>query len=145
MACTHTATMAAVRSKAARDKAAVDHAVDQMLGNVPGSETWEVDGSDAPLSGAVPVMAGVANASVARIPIPGTNGTLAIELTHPTYKGSTSTVFIQDVTGKKHLRLDYGYNTKSKQVDYHWNRKGAAKDFWGIQDHDRWNDRTRRL
>jgi len=38
--------------KAARDKAAIDHAVDQMLGDQPGSETWNVGGADAPLSGA---------------------------------------------------------------------------------------------
>ncbi|CCE07296.1 membrane hypothetical protein [Bradyrhizobium sp. STM 3843] len=124
-------------AEADRRQAVIDHAVDQMEGNVPGSNPWDVDGSDAPLSGIVPYMAGPGVASVARIPIPGTNG-LALELSPrgwvpPT--GSTSTIFIQDVTGKKHLRLDYGYNTKSKTIDYHWNRGGAAKNVWGIQDH----------
>jgi hypothetical protein len=58
--------------KAARYKAKVEHAVDQMVGNEPGSETWVVTGSDAPLSGAVPFLAGPGVASVTRIPIPGT-------------------------------------------------------------------------
>jgi hypothetical protein len=122
--------------KAARDKAAIDHAVDQMAGNAPGSETWNVTGSDAPLSGAVPFAAGPAVASVARIPVPGTNG-LAVELSPRGFVpqgGSTSTVFIQDVTGKKHLRLDYGYNIKTQTIDYHWNQKGTYKTF-GIADH----------
>jgi hypothetical protein len=122
--------------KAARHKAAVDHAVDQMLGNKPGSETWAVTGSDAPLSGAVPLAAGPGVASVARIPVPGTNG-LAIELSPRGFVpqgGSTSTVFIQDVTGRKHLRLDYGYNKTTNTVDYHWNQKGTY-DTFGIHDH----------
>jgi hypothetical protein len=128
-------TISDVAEKAARYEAAVDHSVNQMLGNEPGSLTWIVLGSDAPLSGAVPFAAGPGVASVARIPIPGTNG-LALELSPRGFNGvSTSTVFIQDVTGKKHLRLDYGYNVKSKTIDYHWNRKGPAKQFWGIQDH----------
>jgi hypothetical protein len=127
---------------AAQYKAKVDHAVDQMLGNEPGSETWVINGSDAPLSGAVPVplsvaiMAGPGLASVARIPVPGTDG-LAIELSPRGFTpqgGSTSTVFIQDVTGKRHLRLDYGYNIRTQTVDYHWNQKGTFKTF-GIADH----------
>jgi hypothetical protein len=122
--------------KAARHKAAVDHAVDQMLGNKPGSETWAVTGADAPLSGAVPFAAGPGVASVARIPVPGTNG-LAIELSPRGFVpegGSTSTVFIQDVSGRKHLRLDYGYNIRTQSIDYHWNQKGTNATF-GIQDH----------
>lgn len=122
--------------KAARDKAVVDHAVDQMLGNEPGSEIWSVAGSDAPLSGAVPLAAGPGVASVARIPVPGTNG-LAVELSPRGFVpqgGSTSTVFIQDITGRKHLRLDYGYNVRTQTIDYHWNQKGTYNTF-GIADH----------
>jgi hypothetical protein len=48
--------------------------------------------------------------------------------------GSTSTLFIQDVTGKRHLRLDYGYNKSTGHVDYHWNQKGTYPNF-GITDH----------
>ena len=62
-------------------------------------------------------------------------GRLAIELSPRNFKGkSTSTLFIQDATGKKVLRLDYGYNVKTKTVDYHWNQKGTFADF-GIADH----------
>jgi hypothetical protein len=122
--------------KAARYKAKVEHAVDQMVGNEPGSETWVVTGSDAPLSGAVPFLAGPGVASVTRIPIPGTNG-LAVELSPRGFvpqSGSTSTVFIQDIAGKKHLRLDYGYNIRTQTIDYHWNQKGTFNTF-GIADH----------
>lgn len=48
--------------------------------------------------------------------------------------GSTSTLFFQDISGKRHLRLDYGYNVKSKTIDYHWNQKGTYANF-GIADH----------
>ncbi len=123
-------------AKAAHDKAVIDQAVDQMLGDAPGSETWNVGGNDAPLSGTVTILAGPGVASVARIPVPGTNG-LAIELSPRGFVpqgGSTSTVFIQDVTGRKHLRLDYGYNIRSQTVDYHWNQKGTFNKF-GIADH----------
>jgi|SRR5215475_5668412 len=129
-------TFAEAQEKAARERAAVEKALNQMVGNESGSEDWNVSGSDAPLAGAVPYAAGPGVASVARIPVPGTNG-LAIELSPRGFvpqTGSTSTVFIQDVTGKRHLRLDYGYNIKSKTIDYHWNQKGTAKAF-GITDH----------
>jgi hypothetical protein len=43
-------------------------------------------------------------------------------------------VFLQDVTGKRHLRLDYGYNVKTGRVEYHWNQKGVHKTF-GIANH----------
>lgn len=95
---------------------------------------WNVTHLFGPDSGSVPAAFGVA--SVARIPVPGTN--LVVELSSRGYKGSTSTIFIWEKSGgkyAKHLRLDYGYNVKTKTVDYHWNRKGPAKDFWGIQDH----------
>jgi hypothetical protein len=32
------------------------------------------------------------------------------------------------------LRLDYGYNVKTKTIDYHWNQKGVHANF-GIADH----------
>jgi uncharacterized membrane protein YgcG len=70
-----------------------------------------------------------------RIPVPGP-GNLAIELSPRNFKGkSTSTLFIQDATGRRNvLRLDYGYNVKTKTIDYHWNQKGTFKEF-GIADH----------
>jgi hypothetical protein len=75
-------------------------------------------------------------ASVARVPVPGTNG-LFIELSPRGWvpaSGSTSTLFIQDVTGRRHLRLDYGFNKGSGRIDYHWNQSGTHGDF-GIADH----------
>jgi len=90
--------------------------------------------TDAPTSGGIPYAIG--QASVVRIPVPGTNG-LCIEL-RPRGRvpatGSTSTLFFQDVTGKRHLRLDYGYNVKTRTIDYHWNQRGTHADF-GIADH----------
>jgi hypothetical protein len=43
-------------------------------------------------------------------------------------------MFIQDITGKRHLRLDYGFNTRTRSIDYHWNQKGTYNNF-GIADH----------
>jgi hypothetical protein len=63
-----------------------------------------------PITGKLPLAAGLG--SVLRIPVPGTRG-LAIELTPRGWTpkgGSTSALFFQDMTGKRHLRLDYGYN-----------------------------------
>jgi hypothetical protein len=74
--------------------------------------------------------------SVIRIPIPGTNG-LCIELRPRGYLppgGSTSTLFFQDVSGKRHLRLDFGYNIQTKTINYHWNQTGTHANF-GIKDH----------
>ena len=48
--------------------------------------------------------------------------------------GSTSTLFFQDASGGRHLRLDYGYNIKTRTIDYHWNQKGTFADL-GIADH----------
>ncbi len=90
--------------------------------------------NSVPMSGAIPIGAGAA--SVLRIPVPGTNG-LAIELRPRGWVpkgGSTSTVFIQGLDGKRHLRLDYGFNIKTQSVDYHWNQKGINANF-GIPDH----------
>ncbi len=91
-------------------------------------------GYPPPVSGTVPV--GVGMASVARIPVPGSNG-LFIELSPRGWvpkSGSTSTVFIQDAAGKRVLRLDYGYNKGTGTIDYHWNQKGTFSEF-GIPDH----------
>lgn len=89
---------------------------------------------DAPMSGGVPYAIG--QAAVVRIPIPGQPG-FCIEL-RPRGPvpagGSTSTLFFQNITGKKHLRLDYGFNVKTKTIDYHWNQKSVAANF-GIKDH----------
>lgn len=89
---------------------------------------------DAPMSGGIPYALG--QASVVRIPVPGTKG-LCIEL-RPRGRvpagGSTSTLFFQDAAGGRHLRLDYGYNVKTRTIDYHWNQKGTHADF-GISDH----------
>lgn len=87
-----------------------------------------------PASGSIPFSLGMP--SVLRIPIPGTNG-LCIEFQPRGWKpksGSTSTLFFQDMSGKKHLRLDYGINEITKTVDYHWNQKGTYEKF-GISGH----------
>ena len=89
---------------------------------------------DEVLSGGVPYAVG--QASVVRIPIPGTQG-LCIELRPRGWvppKGSTSTLFFQDIKGGRHLRLDYGYNVTTRTIDYHWNQKGTF-DTFGIPDH----------
>jgi hypothetical protein len=98
------------------------------------SDPTFVTPDEVPTSGAIPV--GVGAASVVRIPVPGTNG-LAIELRPRGWVpkgGSTSTVFVQNLDGKRHLRLDYGFNVKTNTVDYHWNQKGTNANF-GIADH----------
>ena len=92
------------------------------------------DDLDPPMSGGVPYAVG--QASIVRIPVPGTRG-LAIELRPRGWTpagGSTSTLFLQDPTGKRHLRLDYGYNVATKTVDYHWNQKGTFPEL-GVRDH----------
>jgi hypothetical protein len=79
---------------------------------------------------------GTGVAAVTRIPVPGSNG-LFVELTprgRQPVGGSTSTVFIQDGSGRRQLRLDYGYNKKTGGVDYHWNQSGTFDQF-GIEDH----------
>ena len=90
--------------------------------------------AEAPLSGSIPASLGLA--TVARIPIPGTDG-LCIELTNRGWApkgGSTSVLFFQDISGKRQLRLDYGYNIQTKTVDYHWNAKGALGEL-SLADH----------
>lgn len=90
--------------------------------------------ADVPMSGGIPYAIG--QASVVRIPVPGTNG-LCIEFGPRGWvpkSGSTSTLFFQDPTGKRHLRLDYGYNVKTRTIDYHWNQSGTHAQF-GVADH----------
>jgi hypothetical protein len=90
--------------------------------------------ADAPMSGGIPYVVG--QPSIVRIPVPGTNG-LCIQLSPRGWtprSGSTSTLFFQDATGNRQLRLDYGYNVKTRTIDYHWNQKGTF-DVFGIADH----------
>ena len=87
-----------------------------------------------PIIGAAPISTGLG--SVLRIPVPGTRG-LAIELSPRGWvpkTGSTSSLFIQDLTGKRHLRLDFGFNKISQIHEWHWNQKGTAANF-GITNH----------
>jgi len=82
------------------------------------------------------LVVGTGMASKARIPVPGSRG-LHVELAPRGYvpkAGSTSTLFIQDMTGKRLLRLDYGYNKVTGTIDYHWNQKGTHAHF-KITDH----------
>jgi hypothetical protein len=69
-----------------------------------------------PVSGKVPYALG--QASVVRIPVPSPGG-LCIEFRprgHVPASGSTSTLFIQDLAGKKQLRLDYGWNKTTNTI-----------------------------
>jgi hypothetical protein len=104
-------------------------------GNAPRAAAAPPPGpAETPWMGAIP--AGLGLPSVVRIPIPGTNG-LAIEFAprgRVPATGSTSTLFFQDVSGKRHLRLDYGYNVKTKSINYHWNQSGTHANFV-IADH----------
>ena len=86
-----------------------------------------------PMSGQVLMPTGLA--ALVRIPVPGTN--LCIELDPRGWVpkgGSTSTLFFQDIKGKKHLRLDYGFNVKTNSVNYHWNANNSTGHF-GYGDH----------
>ena len=89
---------------------------------------------EEPVCGVAPVSLGIG--SMLRIPVPGSKG-LSIELSPRgwTPKGGTSSsLFIQDLTGKRHLRLDFGYNKNSQATEWHWNQKGTQADF-GIKNH----------
>ncbi len=100
----------------------------QPAGPSPGSSVA------APMSGGVPYAVG--QAAIVRIPIPGTDG-LCLEFSPKGWvpkTGSTSTLFFQDPTGKRQLRLDYGYNIKTRAIDYHWNQQGTF-DTFGVPDH----------
>src|SRR5262245_1088322 len=85
--------------------------------------------SDAPMSGRIPYAIG--QASNVRIPIPGTRG-LCIEFKARGWEpptGSTSTLFFQDMEGRRQLRLDYGRNKNTNTIDYHWNQEGTKNVF----------------
>lgn len=87
-----------------------------------------------PVGGLLVVAAGTG--ALLRIPVPGTKG-LAIELSPRGWQpkgGSTSSLFIQDLTGKRHLRLDFGFNKNSQLFEWHWNQKGTNAQF-GITNH----------
>ena len=93
-----------------------------------------------PLGGAVAVGAGVS--SYAYIPIPGESGLVLTVQPPRDWRGSTSSVFIQNVEdtryGKPFLRLDWGRNKSiGNVVDYHCNIEGrAARDaFPAIRNH----------
>lgn len=103
-----------------------------------GGVDWEAAGdiidAGGEIVGSVAVPAGMA--STVRIPVPGTKG-LAIELSPRGWTpkgGTTSTLFIQSLDGKRQLRLDYGFNKTTGAVDFHWNQKGVA-DVFGKTDH----------
>ena len=89
-------------------------------------------GPREPNNGSIPFALG--QASNVRIPIPNSNG-LCIEFRPRNFKGaSTSTLFLQNVSGKRHLRLDYGWNVRTRSIDYHWNQAGVAQTF-GVTNH----------
>ena len=93
-----------------------------------------MDEDEVPWTGSVPYSIG--QPSMIRIPIPGSDR-LAIEFRprgHVPASGSTSTLFLQDPSGRRHLRLDYGYNKNTGAFDYHWNQKGVHSTF-GINNH----------
>jgi len=82
------------------------------------------------------VYLGVGLPSVVRIPIPQHKG-FFLELNprgRPPKTGTTSTIFFHNITGKKHLRLDYGPIVKGGKDVYHWNTRRATERF-GIADH----------
>ena len=95
---------------------------------------------EVPMSGSIPYAVG--QASVVRIPIPGSDG-LCIEF-RPRFPGdwrprdgTTSTLFFQDIEGKRQLRLDYGerrLTPTTTTIDYHWNQEGTHRQF-GITSH----------
>ncbi len=107
----------------------------RRMSNLTASPNGSADGKQESSNGSAAAV-GIGMAAVARIPVPGTNG-LFLELRargRTPAGGTTSTVFIQDITGKRVLRLDYGFNKTTAKVDYHWNQKGTFAEF-GIPDH----------
>lgn len=93
-------------------------------------QTW-----DAPIAGTITVPPGVA--SVVRIPVPGTilpnlpRGLVLTVQPPARYKRSTSSIFIRNPAdskfGKPGIRLDYGPNPSTGQIDYHWNVEGGGR------------------
>jgi len=91
---------------------------------------------DPTVSGTFPIGAGAG--SIVRIPVPGPdNLVISLSTNDPAWKGrSSSSIFIQDPTGKKFVRLDFGKNKNfNDAVNYHWNQqKGLAARF-GVTNH----------
>lgn len=89
---------------------------------------------EIPESGQIPYVVG--QSSIVRIPIPRSGG-LCVEF-RPRGRippgGSTSTLFFQDITGRRQLRLDYGHNPRTQTIDYHWNQRSVYSQF-GLSDH----------
>src|SRR5262245_3231528 len=93
--------------------------------------------SDAPITGSIPVAIGAA--SVVRIPVPGTNG-LAIELTPRGWTpkgGSTSTLFIQDIVGKRQLASTMDTTLRPRLLIFNGIRKGHLTSS-GFLNNPRW-------
>ena len=99
-----------------------------VVASPQGQSSGSVTSYEAPWSGAV--AAGTGIASYAYIPIPGGSG-LVLKVQPPRdWRGSTSSVFVQNIGdpryGKPYLRLDYGFNKSTGAIDYHWNIVGKA-------------------
>jgi hypothetical protein len=128
---THVDTSAARKQGSARGQTVL-----KPGGRAGGAEAGTGADEYQPLESGSAFVVGGSVGSVARIPVPGTNG-LFLELKPRGWTpagGSTSTVFIQDAAGSRNLRLDYGFNKSSGVVDYHWNQSKTFKLF-GIADH----------
>jgi len=56
---------------------------------------------------------------------------------HPKWIGKSTSVahIYNELNKRKSVRLDYGYNTKTGVVDWHWNQKGVSAKFGGVIDH----------
>jgi hypothetical protein len=105
-----------------------------MSGSTPISLMSPADKNErGNLARSAPVI-GTGIASVARIRVPGTDYLIEFSPRNFPINKSTSALFIQDEAGRRVLRLDYGYNKRSGQVDYHWNQERTFADF-GIEDH----------
>jgi hypothetical protein len=103
-------------------------------GSTPASNGSPANGKDPEnRKGSAPVV-GTGVASVARIRVPGTSYFVEFSPRNFPAGKSTSALFIQDKAGRRVLRLDYGYNKTTGQVDYHWNQERTFADF-GIKDH----------
>jgi hypothetical protein len=76
------------------------------------------DAFDAPMSGRIPYSIGQ---------------TSAVRIQFPVQLACASN-FIQDMAGKRPLRLDYGHNHVTKTFDYHWNQRGTHQ-YFGLTGH----------
>ena len=99
-----------------------------MSGSTPISLMSPADKNErGNLARSAPVI-GTGIASVARIRVPGTDYLIEFSPRNFPINKSTSALFIQDEAGRRVLRLDYGYNKRSGQVDYHWNQERTFAD-----------------